>query len=478
ECVSCLDDFTPNLMIKLSCHSYCHECFKRLISTALETETQWPAKCCLNTIPSEQILPHIDITMKKKYQEREAEWSIPTGDRVYCSSRNCSTWIPPIHVNTQRQCATCPKCSKKTCSICRGASHNGTDCPQDPNLQATMNLAETEGWKRCYSCHALVEHNKGCRHMTCRCKAEFCYICGLRWRTCACTDAQLANVQREAAARRQAATALTARQRAAAEEERLLVQMVADFERQEAERAAAAAEAQRRREEAERLAREEERRRREEERIAAISVRFHRFTAELERLHDVQRVLIAERYEFEIGIQRKERQDALNTFAIRHATEIQKLGIESQKIVEDSEYKFKQEYKARLAEERRIEDEYVDQLRAFWHGKPEAEYKVREARDELRMDQDKEYRFWDSYRRRQLQASADREKRKMEGLRIKQEAEIKAMEGRAKIDEVEWRRKRWAEGKWIEAVVQERVVMLQEMEQAEYAGYGSTGLNV
>jgi hypothetical protein len=340
-----------------------------------------------------------------------------------------------------------------------------------------MNLAETEGWKRCYSCHALVEHNKGCRHMTCRCRAEFCYICGLRWRTCACTDAQLANVQQEAAARRQAATALTARQREAAEEERLLVQMVADFERQEAERAAAAAEAQRRRDEAERLAREEERRRHEEERIAAISLRFHRFTAELENLHDVQRVFIAERYELEVGIQRRERQDALDTFAIRHAAEIQQLGTESQKRIEESSYKFEQEYKVRLAEERRIEDEYVDQLRAFWHGKAEAEaeYKVREARDELRMDQDKEYRFWDIYRRRQLQALAEGEKRKMEALRVKQEAEIIAVEGRAKIDEVEWRRKGWAEGKWVEAVARERVVMLQEMEQGEYAENGRVG---
>jgi hypothetical protein len=220
ECVSCLEDLETAEMIKLTCHSYCRECFARLMkyasrylyirrflnlcSTALETEAQWPPKCCLNTIPSDKILPNIGIAMKTKYQEREAEWSIPTGDRVYCAARNCSTWIPPNNINTQRQCAICPKCTKKTCSICRGVSHNGTDCPQDPGLQATMNLAETEGWKRCYSCHALVEHNKGCRHMTCRCRAEFCYICGLRWRTCACTDAQLANVQQEATARRQA----------------------------------------------------------------------------------------------------------------------------------------------------------------------------------------------------------------------------------------------------------------------------------
>lgn len=443
--------------------------FLTLHSTALESETYWPVKCCLNTIPSVKILPQIDNAMKEKYQQREAEWSIPAGDRIYCASRNCSTWIPPKNVSNQQQCATCPKCSKKTCAICRGVSHNSSDCPQDPNLQATINLAEAEGWKRCYSCHALVEHNKGCRHMTCRCKAEFCYICGLRWRTCACTDAQLANVQLEAVARRQERTAQTARQRAAAEEERILVQMVADFERQEAERAAREAEAQRRREEVERLAREEERRRREEERIAAVNRRFHQLTAELEALQDVQRMLMAERYEFEVDVLKKERQDALETFSVRHPAEIQQLGEESQKRISDSEHVFEQEYKLRLAEERRIEDEYVDQLILFWQGKPDGEYKVREARDDLRQDQDKEYRIWDSYRRRELMAISDGEKRRMEALKVKQQAEIKAVEGRSKIDEVEWKRKKWAEGKWVEEVMRERIAILQEMKQTEYA---------
>jgi hypothetical protein len=31
ECVSCLDDFATAEVITLSCHSYCHECFTRLI---------------------------------------------------------------------------------------------------------------------------------------------------------------------------------------------------------------------------------------------------------------------------------------------------------------------------------------------------------------------------------------------------------------------------------------------------------------
>jgi len=298
--------------------------------------------------------------------------------------------------------------------------------------------------------------------MTCRCKAQFCYICGLRWRTCGCTDTQLAEIQQQATTRRHEETARTAREAAEAEEVRIALQQVADFERAEAEREAREAEARMRIE-------EERRRRREEERIAAVNLRFHQLTNELDLLHDVQRVLIAERYEFEQEVTKRERYDALDTLSMRHPQEVQFLGTESRSKIADAEHKFDMEYQARLAEERRIEDNYVDELRDYWKGKPESEYKVREARDELRKDQDKEYRFWDAYRRKQLQAISDGERRKMDALLAKQQSEMKALDGRSKIDEVEWKRKKWAEGKWMEEVARERVAMLQVQEQEEYA---------
>ncbi|KAK0103259.1 hypothetical protein ONS95_005293 [Cadophora gregata] len=479
ECVSCLDDFDASHMITLSCHSYCTECFQRLVSTALESETHWPAKCCLNPIPSENIFPHLDSATKTKYQQRDAEWSIPTSDRVYCTHTNCGTWIPPKQVNAgaARNFAKCPKCSKRTCTLCRGPYHNGNDCPQDPALQATANLAEMEGWKRCYSCHAYVEHNKGCRHMTCRCKAQFCYICGERWKTCSCTDEQLHTIQAQVASRREEAAAQTQRSaaenaRRAAEEEELrqILQEIDDFERAEEERLAAELEAARIREEAEERLRAEERRRAEDERLAVVNRRFRQLGVELEILTDVQRVLMAERYEFEVEVLKKEKQDALDTLSIRHPAEMNTLAMESQRRIAESESKFEQEYQLRLDEERRIEDDYVTQLRAFYSGKPEAEYRVREARDELRENQAKEYRFWDAYRRKQLVAVREGESRKVEALRVKQESERRAVEGRASIDRVEWQRRVWAEGQWVDAVTAERGAMLMAMEQEDYAG--------
>lgn len=305
--------------------------------------------------------------------------------------------------------------------------------------------------------------------MTCRCRAQFCYICGLKWRTCGCTDAQLATIQQRAETRRADENVRTARAIREEEEERAAIRAVEEFMRGEEERVMREIEAQRRREEEEMRRQEEQRRRREEERIARVNRRFRGLGAELEELHDVQRVLMAERYEFETEVLKKEHQDALDTLAIRHPSEVQYLVNESASKINAAESKFDSEYATRLNEERRIEDQYVDELREYWKGKPEGEYKIREARDELRRDQDREYKYWDAYRRQQLDAVREGERRKMEALRVKQAAEIKAVDGRAKIDGLEWRRKRFAEGRWVEEVSRERAAMLGEMEGREYA---------
>jgi hypothetical protein len=239
--------------------------------------------------------------------------------------------------------------------------------------------------------------------------------------------------------------------------------------RAEEERLAAEAERERQEAEVRRIREEEERRRREEERIAAVNLRFHYLTTELQAIHDIQRVTMAERYEFEIECMKKDRQNAIDTLSIRHPAEASFLSTESEKKMIDSKQKFEREYQQRYAEEQRIEDDYVAQLREYWKGKPEAEYRIRDARDELRRDQDKEYRFWDSYRQQQLHAIAEGEKRKMEALVVKQASEIKSIDGRSKIDEVEWKRKIWAESQWVEEVARERIGMLQTMEQEEYA---------
>lgn len=249
-----------------------------------------------------------------------------------------------------------------------------------------------------------------------------------------------------------------------------MLQLVADFEAAERERERVAEEERRAREEAERLAREEARRLAEERRLAMVSAKFRLLGSEMEALHNIQRVLLSERYEFETTRLQRTLRDELDILSVKHPAEVAALTATSQAAIASSEQAFVQEYQVRRAEEERIEDKYVADLRAFWAGKPDAEFKVRDAQDELRRDQHKEYKFWDNYRRKQLQAVREGEARKMESLIVKQRAELKAAEGRAKIDEVQWKKVMHAEGRWVEAVIEERVTMLGDEERVQYAG--------
>lgn len=149
--------------------------------------------------------------------------------------------------------------------------------------------------------------------MTCRCKAQFCYVCGDRWHTCNCTDQQLAGLLTAAAARRQAAQvqedvqnqtaaalereaeAARAYQHELAEELREILQLIDEFELEEATRLAEEAEA-------ERIRALALRRRREEERVRVIGRHFHNLHEEIDFLHSMQRIAMLDRYEFESKI--------------------------------------------------------------------------------------------------------------------------------------------------------------------------------
>ncbi|KIW15066.1 hypothetical protein PV08_07853 [Exophiala spinifera] len=266
ECTGCFEEFRSAETTKLPCgHSYCKACLTTLIMTALQNESNYPPKCCLSEIPLSVALQPLDAKQQKMYKNKAAEYSIPAQERWYCPNVRCSKWIPPANLRrTRHSDQKCPYCSGKICSICRGSAHGkSVDCPQDFGLEATISLAELEGWRRCHSCRALVERASGCRHMTCKCGSQFCYVCGAKWRTCGCNEVD--EVNRQADLRRRRVDRQVTIDAEAEELARTVAQVEA-LERREAadrQREQAQQEAERRRQEAQ-LTRLEEERRQEE----------------------------------------------------------------------------------------------------------------------------------------------------------------------------------------------------------------------
>lgn len=162
-------------------HFYCQECIQNLFELSAIDETLFPPRCCRMEIPLQSAKIYLSSVVVQTFEEKSIEFQ--TLDRTYCAQPTCSSFIAPTNITGEH--ATCPKCGTHTCTICKDNAHGG-DCPQDSATQQVLETAGEHGWQRCYNCRSLVELDYGCYHIVCRCKAQFCYVCGERWKTCRC----------------------------------------------------------------------------------------------------------------------------------------------------------------------------------------------------------------------------------------------------------------------------------------------------
>lgn len=162
ECCTCLDRFRPIDVVRLACgDTYCKNCLKEVFTRASTDLTRFPPRCHREAIPLRLVESNLSSEELDDFHLAEIEFI--TTDKTYCTNIECGKFIPPERIHAGK--ADCSRCSTLTCSLCKNTFHTD-DCPADPDLAATLTLAEREGWRRCSSCRTMVEHNKGCWHMT------------------------------------------------------------------------------------------------------------------------------------------------------------------------------------------------------------------------------------------------------------------------------------------------------------------------
>ncbi|KAL6245861.1 hypothetical protein RBB50_007014 [Rhinocladiella similis] len=189
SCLTCgADDIPIVKSAKLPCsHRMCHSCLKRIFTMSVKDPAHMPPRCCTDQHID---LKHVDKLFDQKFKvlwNRKYD-EFKTKNRIYCPARKCGAWIKPHHMKIEngRKVGKCKQCKTRVCGICSQKMHVSRDCPKDPETKAFVQVAKEKGWQRCYNCSAMVELKEGCNHMTCRCTAEFCMICGLKWKSCDC----------------------------------------------------------------------------------------------------------------------------------------------------------------------------------------------------------------------------------------------------------------------------------------------------
>ena len=80
---------------------------------------------------------------------------------------------------------SCWRCDVKLCPKCGSTAHDDDDETKEGEGCVAMHdsrllgmVSTRKDWVRCPKCQYVLERTKGCDHMTCRCGAEFCFVCG------------------------------------------------------------------------------------------------------------------------------------------------------------------------------------------------------------------------------------------------------------------------------------------------------------
>jgi hypothetical protein len=155
-----------------------------MVDQSITDESRMPPRCCTQPIPSAIVKLVLPPEKHELFLKAVVQYSTPWEARIFCPNTSCGEFIPPEDKVDPKHPfeALCQSCMTRACVMCKRTAHQlGQDCPEDQETDAVLKMGEKAGWRRCSKCRALVELVQGCTHITCRCKTQFCYICGAIW---------------------------------------------------------------------------------------------------------------------------------------------------------------------------------------------------------------------------------------------------------------------------------------------------------
>ena len=462
------------------CHSYCVDCFAQLVATAVANEAQFPPKCCLNEVPAATVSKYAPRDVVRLYALKKEEYAIPVADRVYCPAVDCGVFVPKNQVAAAARTAHCRN-GHETCTACRQPTHgrnNREACPEASaqdrrDQQLADTLAAEEGWRRCIACAVLIEHREACQHMTCRCGAQFCYVCRAPWHTCDCTMDDLHAVKRGAQNRREARASREQHEQALAEladrelaEVREALRQVEDFERQESARLAAERAVQRQRLQRLKEQREAMWRIEIESKYVALRASLRRITDA--QLHAARQVHRSERVAQHAAHVQERRQLAQKLSDERAADEAA-----TAETIRKGEAFWQADYRARLALETRLEALYASSVDTSIDTSTRQNQKALKQYQKLNDERLDVYLAWRDRELAQMRFVAEEARDvRSEALDARQRKHRRTQRAKARA----LAQKHRAERVWYSLVTAERERLLADMEEVEqhYGLAGST----
>ncbi|XP_015907373.1 potential E3 ubiquitin-protein ligase ariadne-2 [Parasteatoda tepidariorum] len=192
-CVTCFSTYSREHFSALACnHYFCKDCwftyFEMQITQGLTTAIECMAHECTILVPEDFVLRMINKSpVREKYQQFSFCDYVKSHLLLrFCPGANCNVVVFAKECQAKR--ATCKQCQTNFCFKCGSAYHAPLDCNTVKKwAQKCTDDSETANYisvntKDCPFCHACIEKNGGCNHMSCwNCKRQFCWICLGEW---------------------------------------------------------------------------------------------------------------------------------------------------------------------------------------------------------------------------------------------------------------------------------------------------------
>ncbi|CAM4897906.1 unnamed protein product [Rotaria socialis] len=194
-CVTCCCDMNesiPMTALKSCGHWLCNQCWKQYIETTVKSIKiiRCPEWNCYSHLDVGTILSLVNIRCMNIY-ERNIEKCLVNLSRSYvkCPSKSCPLIVQVIDSGMDH--VRC-RCGHQFCIDCKQEPHFPARCSsyreyidevyRNGDLTTEYNAKILVRGRNCVSCNYFIEKNGGCNHMTCRCGAQFCWVCTGYWK--------------------------------------------------------------------------------------------------------------------------------------------------------------------------------------------------------------------------------------------------------------------------------------------------------
>jgi ariadne-1 len=171
-------------------HTIGPDCFEEYLDLSLKSG-QIPIKCpifeCQEHVNEADVRQYSPEYLELFHSQSLIAYRV-VGNLQQCYNPSCDFFFELESPATQ---FVCPKCYIVNCINCQTTEHFKMTCEEYQSYEEEddrfFETASEHRFKQCPKCLFWIEKNQGCNHMTCRCKFQFCYVCGGVWNKCVCS---------------------------------------------------------------------------------------------------------------------------------------------------------------------------------------------------------------------------------------------------------------------------------------------------